>query len=748
MKANNSKTKAQPLEESEQKYYDMVESSPYGIITVDLKGIVTFCNNTFLKLTGFSRDDIINKHFTKLPTLQLSDIPIYVKLFNSILRGNTPELLEYRWIHKNGSSHFAESHISRIKRKRKIIGFQAILIDLTERKREQEERRKLQEAISIAKEAISIKSSDLLITYANDALYNLFGYEKGELIGKHVSILNAEGTIDATVRMILESLEKNSYWEGEVHNKRKNGEEFMTYATITAINDEKGKIVSFISTQHDITKRKKAEEEIKRMNELFQDTENVGNVGSWNWVIGTNVVHWSDNLCQIHGLQPEEFDGTFDMAKSFYHPDDKDRIQKITQQLLDEKKPLQLEYRIISKGGIEKHLLGNQKIITSEKGDIIRMMGMLKDITDRKKVEERLTESKERYRNLVETMRESLVISDQNFRFTYVNDRFCDMLSYSRDELIGQPVIDFVYDDYRKVLKDQMNKRKVGKEERYEVAWRTKDGNKILTVASPKAFFDDEKSFKGSFSILTDITDRKKAEEELRLHSILLTNMDEGVYMIRASDGIIIYTNPAFERMFGYDPGEMIGKHVSIVNAPTQKDPEDRAKEIIEFLNKTGKWEGEVNNIKKDGTSLWCYAIVSTFEHHEYGPVWISVHTDITDLFEAQEALRESEAFNFALFEHNPIETIVVDRERKIVQFNLAKKKSGDRLPKIGDIMYKDYAGKHEIDMYVELTECFRSGETKEFPEQKYGDRIVSLFNLSDTSAKKLRCTFNIYSRG
>jgi len=142
--------------------------------------------------------------------------------------------------------------------------------------------------------------------------------------------------------------------------------------------------------------------------------------------------------------------------------------------------------------------------------------------------------------------------------------------------------------------------------------------------------------------IARDIKERKQAEEKLRLHSLLLTNMDEGVYLIRASDGIIVYTNPALERMFGYDPGEMIGKHVSIVNAPTQRSPEKRAKEIIKVLNKIGKWEGEVNNIKKDGTSFWCYAIVSTFEHYEYGPVWISVHTDITERKQAEEALRQA----------------------------------------------------------------------------------------------------------
>jgi len=99
---------------------------------------------------------------------------------------------------------------------------------------------------------------------------------------------------------------------------------------------------------------------------------------------------------------------------------------------------------------------------------------------------------------------------------------------------------------------------------------------------------------------------------------------------------------------------------------------------------------------------------------------------DITERKWAEAELIEKEAFNFALFEYNPIQTVVVDLEGKVIKFNLAKKKSGDRLPNIGDTMYKDYAGKHEIDMYAELMKCIRSGEENKFPEQKYGDRVLA----------------------
>ena len=89
--------------------------------------------------------------------------------------------------------------------------------------------------------------------------------------------------------------------------------------------------------------------------------------------------------------------------------------------------------------------------------------------------------------------------------------------------------------------------------------------------------------------------------------------------------------------------------------------------------------------------------------------------------------LKDREEFNFALFQYNPIETVVVDRKGKVVKSNLAVRKAGEKLPNIGDVMYKDYAEKHEIDMHAELMKCIKLGTLKEFPAQKYGDKILSI---------------------
>lgn len=141
--------------------------------------------------------------------------------------------------------------------------------------------------------------------------------------------------------------------------------------------------------------------------------------------------------------------------------------------------------------------------------------------------------------------------------------------------------------------------------------------------------------------IATDITEREQAEETLRLHSVIMKNAAEGIYLLRLEDGIIVYANPKFEAMFGYDPGEMIGKNVTTVNAPGDKTPEETRNAIAAILLKNGEWYGEVENIRKDGSRFWSYANVSLFDHPEYGMVAVSIHTDVTERKRAEEELKQ-----------------------------------------------------------------------------------------------------------
>ena len=148
-----------------------------------------------------------------------------------------------------------------------------------------------------------------------------------------------------------------------------------------------------------------------------------------------------------------------------------------------------------------------------------------------------------------------------------------------------------------------------------------------------------------------DIAERKKTEIALRLDGEIMANMAEGVQLTRENDSVIVYANSQFEKMFGYRPGELLGKHVSVLNATSEKSSKGTADDIIRTLKNKGTWDGEILNVRKNGATFWCHASISTFIHPDHGKVWISVQQDISERKWAEEALRESEERFRILFE-------------------------------------------------------------------------------------------------
>ncbi|MCP4724659.1 MAG: PAS domain S-box protein, partial [bacterium] len=129
----------------------------------------------------------------------------------------------------------------------------------------------------------------------------------------------------------------------------------------------------------------------------------------------------------------------------------------------------------------------------------------------------------------------------------------------------------------------------------------------------------------------------------------------------------------------------------------------------------------EFRVVCKHGDEKWLISKVAAAMYNGKPSILLN-YMDITASKFAEEELRKRESFNFALFQHNPVPTIIVDVEGRVVKSNLAQRNSWNSLPEIGDRMYQDYGGNHEIDMRTELMECINSGQVKEFQEVKYGD--------------------------
>lgn len=160
-------------------------------------------------------------------------------------------------------------------------------------------------------------------------------------------------------------------------------------------------------------------------------------------------------------------------------------------------------------------------------------------------------------------------------------------------------------------------------------------------------------------------------EKEQTFHFKIIENITDAVYIIEAASGNIIYCNPAFEKLFGYNSGELLYKNVSIVNAQTDKNPEETAVEIFAALHKFGIWEGEIANIKKDRTVFYCFATATKFEHPKHGTVWVSTHKDITEKRQIEQKLIQGEERYKSFFESASL-GIGIAKENKIIAVNNA----------------------------------------------------------------------------
>jgi|GEM_PF-806914 len=209
---------------------------------------------------------------------------------------------------------------------------------------------------------------------------------------------------------------------------------------------------------------------------------------------------------------------------------------------------------------------------------------------------------------------------------------------------------------------------------------------------------------------------RLQRNKQLKLYEQVMANMASGVSLIRVSDGTIVYANPKFENIFGYGNNELLGMHLSRLNAPTDKSPEETAKEITKVLKQTGEWHGEVNNIKKDGTPFWCYADVSTFDHSTYGKVFIAIHNDISERVLNREKLKNAQLLLKASME-SPKDLIIlsIDNEYRYMFFNSTHKATMKTVYGI------------DIKTGMNILDCISEKQDRELAKDCYGKALEGM---------------------
>ena len=349
----------------------------------------------------------------------------------------------------------------------------------------------------------------------------------------------------------------------------------------------------------------------------------------------------------------------------------------------------------------------NQRVVKLEAAEV-----------ERQQVEEGLKQSEERYRLLVETMNEGLAQANQDYVFTYVNERFCEMLGYSRGELIEHHLIEFIHDDYKELMQDQMARRRKGEAKRFELAWTAKDGHKIYTLVSPRGYYDEEGRFKGSLGILADITDLKNAEEALqKAHDELERRVEERTaQLLRAnkqlkheieersqaeealreseerfrsifeksrdaiclidSEGRYLMVNDAMCELTGVSRDELVNKHYS-----TFMDKETH--ELMEQYwlrrqrNQPAPDRYEFKLIRTDGDIRIIDNVPTVIHFQDKPPLTLAILRDVTERRRMEDALESmrSKLLNLQESERSKISRVLHDtigQNIGILDFNLA----------------------------------------------------------------------------
>ncbi len=284
------------------------------------------------------------------------------------------------------------------------------------------------------------------------------------------------------------------------------------------------------------------------------------------------------------------------------------------------------------------------------------------------KQDEELRASERRFRQMTETISQVFWLTDvEKKQMIYVSPAYEEIWGRTCDSLYrsARDWLEAIHpDDRARVVEAAQTKQACGEyDEEYRIVRPTGSIRWIRDRAFP--IQEPNGEVHRIAGVAEDITDRRLAEEGLRLQGEIARNMEEGISLVRARDGVIVYANPKFERLFGYGPGELVGQPVELINARSVRSPENIAREIVSALKRGGNWNGEVHNRKKNGTEFWCHANVSSFDHPEYGPVWISVHTDITERKRAEKKLQEAEAKYRLLVERVPAITYIAEVGQK-----------------------------------------------------------------------------------
>ncbi|OGP81850.1 MAG: hypothetical protein A2Z08_00020 [Deltaproteobacteria bacterium RBG_16_54_11] len=408
-------------------------------------------------------------------------------------------------------------------------------IDITERKQAEETRRKSEEKYRSILENITegYFENDLHgnLTFFNDSLVEVYGYTRDELMQ-----MNYHQYMDEeNVQKVSQAYNK-VYTTGEPDGGiqfeiiRKDGTRRCLENSVSLMRDAAGHPVGFRGISRDVTKRKQIEETLRLSEERYRSILDIIGDAYTEIDLAGNMTFINKESFKFLGYSEAEFVGMG--YKNYTTPENAKKLFEIYNRIYRTGEPARLvEYELTAKDGTAKIAEATTELMRDKSGNPIGFRTITRDITQKKQMEEALRQSEERYRTIIENIQDGYFEDDLAGKFTFVNDMICKHLGYSREEMIGMS---------NRLFQDEINAQKANQafKEVYETGEPIKaldmeiirkDGTIRFSEVSVSLMRDAQGKPIGFRGISRDVTERKKAEEQLKRYAAELERSNEEV---------------------------------------------------------------------------------------------------------------------------------------------------------------------------------------------------------------------------
>jgi PAS domain S-box-containing protein len=511
------------LRKSEERLRVAQQAGRVGVFDRDLQNNTVFWTPELEELFGIRAGTFEGKPEDWAKRVHPEDLPHLRSFLQEWMQSErTEETWEYRFLRADGEVRWMEGR-GRIFRdpNGKPLRMIGTNTDITERKRAQEALRRSEEKFAKAFRSSPIaiavtRQSDGQIVEANEALLKLLRFRRDEVIGHTTLDLGIWVNVNDRAQFIQKLSSAGSVRDLEHRLYTKDGA-IVTIRVSAELLEFSGE-PCLLSTLVDVTEQKRTEETLRQSEERLKRTQEIAHLGSWELDLVNDRLSWSDEVYRIFGLAPQEFKATYEAFLETVHPDDRAAVDAAYSGSLREgRDTYEIEHRIERASTGEIRTVHEKcEHVRDASGRIVRSIGMVHDITERRQAEEALRQSEEQFHRLFEDDLTGDFVTTPEGQILLCNPAFARIFGFpSAPDAVGTNIRDLYPDphEHEPLLARLRQQKGI---ERMEVWRKRRDGERIYLVENLVGHFDARGQLYEVRGYVFDDTERKRAEEALR----------------------------------------------------------------------------------------------------------------------------------------------------------------------------------------------------------------------------------------